>query len=259
MVIAAVILVFLLKIKRISLPLNAGSLGVYFITGVVGNVIPFSLISYGEIHVESGLAALLMGITPVAVVFLAPFVLADEQFTFKSILGCFVGIAGLVLLVGSSALDGIGAHALGQITILGAALCYAITTLYVKRYVTVPPLCVATGSTLVGAVLISLVAFMFESPYTLSPTLSSVFASLYLGFIATALATLIYFYLLPQIGARRMSQINFLVPVLGTFTGVLFMGDIFTSNMILAFIFVLCAIYLVTSGSRVHKKEIPGP
>ncbi len=228
----------------------------FLIIGMAGNVIPFYLISYGEINVGSGLAALLMSITPIATVFLAPLILLDEGYNIRATLGIILGVIGLIILVGTDVILGIGDNLTAQIAIIIAALLYAFTTIFVKRFVVEKPIIMASGSMLVGTIVIILITLVLDHPTTyIIPSSASLIAMIYLGIFPTALATLIYFYLLPRIGASRMSQINFLVPLVGVFIGVALMGETLRVTAFYALIIILVAIYLVTSGQKIKKLD----
>ena len=247
MVIASVILLAVLRAKFLTLPMDRASLVTFLISGLLGSVIPFALISYGEAHVDSGLAAVMMGIAPVATVMFAPLLLADERITISAVVGSIIGISGLAVLVGGQALNGVGVHISGQIAILTAALCYASATLYVRRFVKMPALQMATGATLVGAILIAAAALVVEHPFeTTAPSARSMMAMAYLGIMATAAANLLYFYLVPRLGAGRMSQINFLVPAFGAIIGITLMGEPFKATIAVALGLILIAVALVS-------------
>lgn len=251
MLIASVILLFILRVKSLSLPRDAKSWMVLTVSGLMGSIVPFSLISFGELHVESGLAALLMGIAPVVTILLAPLAHKDEKLSKYAFIGIGFGILGLVFLVGPEVLNGFGDHVLGQVSVLGAALCYAFTTLYVRKYATLPALTMGAGSTLIGTVIIVIAAVIFETPSLADmPSLSSFTAVIYLGIFPTALATWIYFYLVPHLGAARMSQINFIVPVVGTFLGIIFLDEAFGLNAFIALLMIITAIYFVSHNSN---------
>lgn len=247
MFIGSVVLLIILRLKSLSLPKDMGSWAVLVISGLFGSVIPFFLISSGELHVDSGLAALLMGIAPVVTILLAPLAHKEDKLTSHSIIGIIFGVAGLIALMGPSALQGFGSHIMGQISILGAALCYAFTTLFVRKYAKLPALVMGTGSTFIGAVIIVIIAFIFDSPIaTLQNNSSSWLAVVYLGIFPTAIATWIYFYLVPKIGSARMSQINFAVPVVGSVLGIIFLNETFGINAAIALLLIMAAIYFVS-------------
>ncbi len=250
MVIGAVVMFAILKFRSGSLSRNWRIWFTYGVSGMMGSALPFFLISYGEMNVDSGLAAIFMGITPVATVLVAPLILSDEEWTVSSFGGVFVGIFGLALLVGPSVLSGIGDDVGAQMTIIAAALCYAFTTIYVRRYATRPALEMAAGSMIVGAVVFVLATLVFDDPVNWNtPSTNSLLAMGYLGLFSTALATLLYFYLVARLGATRMSQVNFAVPVGGALIGVLVFGETLEPTAIVALAVIMVAIYLVTRNS----------
>ncbi len=255
MIIGAIIMVAILKIRGMNLSKNPSDWIVYAVSGLMGSVIPFFLISYGEIHVDSGLAAIMMGATPVAIVLFAPLVLKDEILTPTSLAGIALGVVGLVFLFGPSALSGIGEHVIGQTSIFLAALCYAFTAIYVRRYAKLPAMEMAAGSMLVGAIAITISTIIIDLPYGIPvPSLNSIAAMVYLGLFSTALANLIYFYLVAEIGATRISQINFAVPIGGALIGIFVLGEALTTSATLALCAIIAAIFLVTSSKTSPTK-----
>ncbi len=251
MIIGTSLLLIVLRLYALTLPTDLQSWGILLVSGMMGNIIPFSLISYGEIHINSGLAALLMSIAPVVTVLLAPLIHPDEVLSPKIIAGITIGFLGLIVLIGPDALQGLGQHVTGQLAVFGAALCYAFTTLFARKYAKLPALVMASGSMLIGTVIIIITAFIAEAPLQNDLMLDrSMLAAIYLGLFPTALATLIYFYLVPKIGAARMSQVNFVVPVAGALIGVVFLHEAISPNMIVALVLILLAVFLVTYRGR---------
>lgn len=251
LLIGAALLFIILRFRSGNLPLNGPALLAYAVPAVFGNLLPFLLIGFGELHVDSGLAALLMGIAPVATVFLAPLLIPDEHLTPRSLLGVGFGISGLLALVGTTALSGVGHHVTGQLAILGAALCYAGTTLYVRRWISLPALQMATGSLVMGAIPATVGAFALEHPFSMEGVdMAAALAILYLGVCSTAIATLIYFYLVPHLGAGRMQQVNFVVPAVGTLFGVALLNEPLDIKTLVALALITVAVYLVTSARR---------
>ncbi|MCZ2721970.1 DMT family transporter [Marinomonas sp. 15G1-11] len=223
----------------------------YTIAGLLGSTIPFVMITYGEQSVDSALASILMGVAPVATVVLAATVLPDEKLTKRVVTGLVFAVMGVVILVGPSALHSLGDDFIGQLSIICAALCYAANTVYVKCCVRRPALEMASGSTLVGAFSILLVTFfMGKHEFIIEPTMMSIGAVVYLGVFSTGCANLIYFYLVPRIGATRMSQINFAVPVMGSLIGFFFLNEMLTLRHLLALAVIVFAVYLVLSGAK---------
>lgn len=260
MLIGTSLMLIILRLWSLTLPTDLRSWAILLVSGMMGNIVPFSLISYGEIHINSGLAALLMGITPVVTVLLAPLIHPDEVLNRKIIAGVTIGFLGLIVLIGPDALQGLGDHVTGQLAVFAAALCYAFTTLFARKYARLPALVMATGSMLIGTIIITITAFIFETPLQSGLTADrSMLAALYLGLFPTALATLIYFYLVPRIGAARTSQVNFVVPVAGALIGAAFLKEIITIQMFTALVLILLAVFLVTYRGGKSQPTLDAP
>lgn len=251
MVVAALVIYGVLKLMGQRLSRNLKIWMSYAVTGLLGSTIPFLLITYGEQSVDSALAAILMGVAPVATVVVASSVFPDERLTPRVCLGVCCAVTGVVVLVGPGALTDLGQNAPGQISIVAAALCYAASTVYIKRFVRRPALEMAAGSMLIGAGSVTLPAIVLGRDLgSIQPTFASLGAILYLGLISTASANLIYFHLVPRMGATRMSQVNFAVPVGGSFIGVIALGERMTMDRLFALTIIICAVYLVLSGRQ---------
>lgn len=223
----------------------------YAVTGLLGSVVPFLLITYGEQVVDSALAAILMGLAPVATAALAATLLPDERLNGRVMLGLAGALAGVALLAGPSALLGLGVQVGGQTAIVGATLCYAAATVYIRRFVTRPPLEMAAGSSLVGTAVILAATVLSDAQITsIQPTVTSLGAILYLGLVSTAAANLTYFYLVPRLGATRMSQVNFAVPVGGAALGVLLLGEMLNAHQVAALALIIGSVWLTTTARQ---------
>ncbi len=109
---------------------------------------------------------------------------------------------------------------------------------------------------IVGTVFIGAYALLMGADFTsIEPTLSSLGSIVYLGLFSTACANLIYFYLVPRLGANRMSQVNFAVPVGGAILGVLLLGEVMTPQRFFALIMIIGAVYVGTTKGKLSLKK----
>jgi len=247
MVIGSIAIYIALKMRGLSLSKRPADWASYAVTGLLGSALPFLLITHGEQTVDSALAAILMGVTPVITVLLAAWAIPSERLTLKSGLGILGGVVGVAILVGPTALSGLGAQFGGQLAIIAAAACYGATTVFVRRFVTRPPLEMAAGSMIVGTLFIGAYAVLSGAVISATiPTASALGAILYLGLLSTACANLIYFHLVPRLGATRMAHINFAVPVGGALLGVWLLGEALTMPQLSALAIIVGAISLGT-------------
>ena len=250
MLVASIALYAALKLRKMSLSRDPRTCVSYSITGLLGSALPFLLITYGEQTVDSALASILMGTMPMTTLFLAAVFIPDEAMTARTALSVIGGLFGVVVLVGPTAFGGLGAQLLGQLAIVAATLCYAATTVFVRRFVTRPALEMATGSSLIGTLFMAIVVILWGADITaIAPTPGSLGAVLYLGLFSTACANLIYFYLVPRLGATRMSQINFAVPVGGALLGFIVLNEPMTLMRLTALAIIIASVYIGTTSS----------
>lgn len=219
----------------------------FLIMAIVGNSMPFYLISWGQQFVSSGLAGILMAIMPLATLFLAHFFLPNEPLTRRRLVGFLLGFMGIIVLLGPSALLEIkttGITLYAQLAILGGALCYAAGTIIARLKPESDDILTSAAVLSVASILMLPVSILHENPWIKPLSPASAFAMLFLGVIATAVATVIYFRLLRQAGATFLSQINYLIPVWALGMGVVFLNESIAWNNVLALVMILSGIAL---------------
>ncbi|MBW2494343.1 MAG: DMT family transporter, partial [Deltaproteobacteria bacterium] len=146
-VIAASVLSAAVRARGLRLPTSRRVWGHYLLMSLIGNSIPFTLIAWGQIRVDVGLAGILMGVMPLMTLVLAHFFAPGERMTPRMTAGFVVGFVGLVVLFGPEALLEFGGEAsdlLSQSAIGLAAICYATNTIITRRLGTLDPLVSAT-------------------------------------------------------------------------------------------------------------------
>lgn len=225
---AALILWLVVRFMGLRMPVTEGLWGAFFAMGVLNNLIPFSLIVWGQTHMASGLASILNATTPLFTVIVAHYLTADERMTRARMLGVTVGLAGVVAMMGPAALEGIGANVFAQVAVLAAALSYAFAGVYGRRFrsLGVPPLLTATGQVTASTILLAPVALMVDRPWTLPMPGPATWAALIgLAALSTALAYLLYFRILATAGATNLLLVTFLIPVSAIFLGATILGE----------------------------------
>jgi len=249
--IAALALVIWLRfVRRSRLDLSPHALFNYAVIGMFGNALPFTLIGWSEITLDSSLVAVLMGIMPLFTVIMAHYFLEDEPFSYRALAGIGLGFLGLLVLLGFSAWKDSGQELLAQLTVLVASLSYASVTIFVRRRVTASGVEVATGALVAGALFSLAFAFSFENPTQMSWSMRAVLPMTMLGLFPTALASVLYFRLVRNLGATRFAQINYIIPVFGSIIGVFLMGEQTQLRMWVALFLVLAGIFMVHGARR---------
>ncbi len=220
-------LLLLLRLVGQALPRDRRLWLDFFVVALVGNVVPFFLIAWGELEIDSALAAILMGATPIAAVLLAHALTADEKLTPGKLAGVSLGFCGVVVLVGPEALRGLGRELWAQLAIVAAGCGYALGGIYTRRrgLTRLPPSVIACGVLLASSALVLPLALVLERPWRLAPGPDSLLALLALGLLSTGAAYLVLFRLLARAGVTFVALNNYLVPLFGMLLGALLLGE----------------------------------
>ncbi len=232
------------------LALSPRDIAILILAGLFGNALPFSLISWGEQTVDAGLAAILMGIMPIATLVLAHYLTEDEALSGRKLAGVTIGFAGLVVLVGKPVLDGLGADVAAQLAILAAAICYAINAIVTKKLLHLPRRAAAAGIVLAGAVMVWGLALANHQPFDQPGGTGPVLAMALLALFPTAIAALIMFEILQRQGAGFFGQVNLLVPPFGVAWAFFILGEIPEPRALIALALILGGI-AITRGRTV--------
>ena len=224
-VVGAVFLGAIAAWRGSRLPADPAAWGKLFAMGVLGTMLPFTLIGWGETRIDSGLAAILMSAVPLGTILLAHLFQRDEPLTAGKMLGVLLGVAGIVVLIGPGALAGVGHQVLAQLAVLAATLCYAANSVLARRLVGVPAETVAIGMLLTAGLVGLPVSLAVDRPWRLDPSLLSILAVVALGVLSTAIGSLLLFRIIARAGAGFSSFNNFLVPLFGVFWGVALLGE----------------------------------
>ncbi len=222
---ATVVLWGFARLRGEGLP-RGGRIWFYcFLLGVIGNGLPFALINWGEERIDSGLAAILMAVMPLATVVMAHFFTVGDRMTPVKLAGVVIGFGGVVVLVGPEAGKGLGGDVWRQLAVSGGAVSYAVAAILARNMPPAPLIARSAAVMIVASLVMAPLALAFEAPWTLSPSLDALLAGAYLGLIPTALATIILFHLLRSRPASFIAPINYLIPVFGVLWGVLVLGE----------------------------------
>ncbi len=210
--------------------------------GLLAIAAPFLLISYGEERVPSGLTAVLIAPAPLFVAALAPLFDRSEAIHGAQAVGLVVGLGGVALLVGVETVGTLAEFG-SAVGILAAAACYALSGFIVKNaYRGVPA--VTTSCISVGAGAVLALPFAVATPPTHAPGLRSVLSLLVLGALGTALAFVIFYRLIAEVGAGRAALVTYLVPPLSLAYGALLLGETITAAAVAGLLLILGGVAL---------------
>jgi len=197
--------------------------------GFLNNLVPFSLIVWGQTQIGSGLASILNATTPLFGVVVAHVLTRDEKMTGHRLAGVVLGFAGVVVMLGPAALRTVGSDIAAQLACLAAAFSYALAGVFGRRFrrMGVAPMATATGQVTASTAMLVPLALLVDRPWTLAmPGPATWGAILGIAALSTALAYVLYFRILATAGATNILLVTFLVPVSAIILGSLVLGEV---------------------------------
>jgi drug/metabolite transporter (DMT)-like permease len=207
-----------------------------------GSALPFSLITWGQQYIDSGLSGILMAIMPIATLSLAHFLVPGERLTPYRVTGFVLGFIGVVVIMGTeSLLSSIvgGKQILPILAVLGGAFCFAVAAILARLR---PP-----SDGVSGAAATTLIATVMVTPFALGPgqallqgaSASSIVSLAVLGVFSTALGGVLYFRLVKTAGPAFVSQLNYFIPLWAVLAGMVFLNEHPQARHLLALVLIL--------------------
>ncbi len=247
------LLCLVLRYKRIALPRDWRIWRAYLVMGGLNNALPFSLIFWGQTQIESGLASILNGTTAMFGAVAAGLLLKDEPLTPAKLIGAALGGLGVVVIMGPAALADLDLRSLGQLAVLGAALSYALASVWGKRHLAgQPPLMNALGMLLGSTVLMLPVALYVDGPPRFDFGAETWGALLGIALLSTALAYLLYFEILRRAGSANLMLVTLLIPPVAVSLGAVLLAERLPQEAYLGFLVI--GLGLVVSDGRLPRK-----
>lgn len=253
--IAAVALIAFVYVTGKCMPADPKSWREFFVMGGLNNMIPFSLIVWGQSHIDSGLASVLNATTPLFTVALAHILTTDEKLSVNKGFGILFGIIGVTVLIGPDALDSLDGQAWGKIAILGAAISYSFAGIYGRRLSRHPTSVAATGMLVASSVMMLPLMLIFERPLDASPDLASWASIVAIALLCTSAAYLIYFHILAKAGATNLLLVTFLVPVSALGLGIMILGERLNSHAIIGMMLIFTGLAAVDGRALNYFKR----
>lgn len=248
--IAATVLLIVLRIRGLRLPRDAATWKRFFIQACLNTAVPFTLIAWAETTTDAGLAVILNSTTPVFAFLMTVLFIRHEPVSGRKMAGIAAGFSGIVLIVGVQALNGVGKELLAQLAVIAASVCYAGAVIFGKNFRGLDPMMPAAGSLLCGAALLAPLSLIIDHPWTLSPSATSIFALLALSVFSTALAFVIYYRLIRTLGSVGTTSQAYLRVPIGVAIGVIFLGENLPPTAWIGLVLVVIGVFSMTLPER---------
>ncbi|WP_028133995.1 DMT family transporter [Bradyrhizobium japonicum] len=224
--IAAVLLILIALAQGHALPRQGSLWAAFVVQGLLQSALPFTLISWGEVHITSGLAGVLNATPPM-------FVLVIAMSTMRV-----------------DARSGDTAALLAQAAILAASFCYALAPIWGQRFAGRPVIVTAAGTMSCAAALMLPIAAVLDRPWTLAPTTQAITAVLGLAIVCTALAMVIYFRLIHTLGPLGTTSGSYLRAGFAVALGTTLLDESFTWSMLAGMLLIVVGVMAITAPMR---------
>lgn len=255
--IAGLLLLAILQLRGINMPRDRETWKRFLFQACLNSVLPFTLIAWAEYSVDAGLAVILNSTTPIFTFLLTVAITRHEPTTTRKLLGVIAGMAGICLIVGLQALNGLGRELISQLAIIAATISYAGAAIFGRNFKGLNPLVPAAGSMLCGTILLIPASLIIDRPWTLEPSTSSILALLGLSVFSTALAFAIYFRLIHTLGSVGTTAQAYLRVPIGVGIGVLFLGESLGPTAWIGFVCVFIGVVAMTLPAKPKQAAAP--
>jgi drug/metabolite transporter (DMT)-like permease len=248
--IAGLLLLAIMRARGLRLPGDIATWWRFLFQACLNSVIPWTLIAWGERSLDAGLATILNSTSPIFTFFLTLAITRHETLTLRKLFGVLAGMAGICLIVGVQALDGLGEQFAAEIATVVATLCYAGGAIFSRGFKDLDPMAPAAGSLLCGAAILVPASLALDRPWTLAPSMNSTLALLGLAVFSTAFAFVIYFRLVLTLGSVGTTAQAYLRVPIGVALGVVFLGESLTSTAWIGLACVVIGVAAMTMPAR---------
>lgn len=251
---AAILLWIIVLARGLPIPRDPRLWGAFLVMGCLNNVIPFSLMSWGQTHVESGLVSIFNAMTAPLGVLVAACLLADERLTLNRAGGVLLAFAGACVVIGLDNIANLNLRALGQWAVIAGALSYAFASTWAKMTLRgIDPMVAAAGMLTASTLVMFPFASMVEGLPILSLALNTWAAIGYYAIFATALAYLLYYRVLGMAGAGNLMLCTLLIPPVAIFLGWAFLGERLLPQAFAGFALIAAGLILI--DGRILKRR----
>jgi drug/metabolite transporter (DMT)-like permease len=241
---AGAALLLLIQVRKTPLPRGIQNWIKIGWMALFGTLIPFFLVPWGQLQIDSSLAAILMAVNPLFALTLGHFFSDHESFSLRQLLAMLVGFSGILLVFGENAISSINGNIWAQLAVIGAGFCYTISGVIVSRVRGASADSVSASIFICSSVIVFPLWMILEQPWSLHFETESLLALTHLGLVSTGMAFLMRYYIILRAGAVFLSYVAFIIPMFGILFGILFLGETISVNTMGAVVLILSGVYL---------------
>ena len=257
--IAAAFLLLLLAATRSPLLPLATRWREFILLGALRAAIPMSSIVWAQTRIDSSVAGILNSTSPLFTMAIAHVLTSDDRLSPQKLVGCAVGMVGVVVMIGMEFLNEFGHGITGHLAMLGATCSYGFAAVYGRRFDTGSSTASAAGMLCGATLLILPVALLIDRPWTITPGVQAVGALFGLALLSTAVAFVVWFRLITTAGASNTSLVTFLIPFTALGFGILLLGEKPSLSSFLGLAIILAGLAVIQFRSSRPGNRVPTP
>lgn len=211
-------------------------------TAVLANSLPFTLLSWAQTSLPSGVAGVFMAVMPFMVLGMSHFFVAGERLSLRNVVGLAFGFLGVLVLFGFDAISQLGSgnrEVVAQLACLAATIGYASGSVVMKRAPKTRPVAFGAATMILAAIISTVIALVFEGVPKSMPSLTGTAAIVALAVFPTAIALLLMLKVLEEAGPPFLSLVNYQVPVWAVIFGAVFLNEAVSSRLFVALAMIL--------------------
>ncbi|TCL09304.1 drug/metabolite transporter (DMT)-like permease [Shimia isoporae] len=252
---AALILWVVVVWRRLPIPVQPSVWLAFLVMGLLNNIIPFSLLNWAQLTIESGLTSIFNATTAIFGVLVAAILLPDERLSARKAIGVSIGFIGVATAIGLNNLADLNPRSLAQLAAVGATLSYAFAGVWARKQLQGQPPQIAAAGMLTGASLVAIpLAHWLEGPISFNLQPATWSAITYCATIATAGAYLLYYRVLDMAGSGNLMLVTLLIPPFAIVLGAVFLGESLAPRAY--FGFGLLAVGLLVLDGRLKLRKL---
>ena len=218
------------------------------VIGLIGNFIPFFLISWSEQYIQSNTAGLLLSVAPIFTLLLSHYFTKDDRFTLLKFISIIVGSIGVLFIIGFDTLGSLTSNSqktlIPKIAIIFSALGYVISSILAYNLKEISTIKLTTLVT-ISAALLSVPFMIYIEIYSPSSlNAKSLLSIFYLGLFPTAIAFQLRFHIISKAGPIFLSYVAYLIPAFAILWGYLFLNEKINLDTLIGVILILIGVFI---------------
>lgn len=236
---AAIILWIYVWLRGLSVPRDRRTWIALLVMGCLNNVIPFSLMAWGQLHIESGLASVFNSATAIFGVIIAALILADERLTTRKVVGSLIGFFGVATAIGLESLRNFDITSLAQLAVVAGTISYGFAGVWARINLSALTPQVAAAGMLTGSSIVMVpAAFVIDGVPSFDLSATALGAIAYYVIFATAGAYLLYYRILAAAGSANLMVVTLLMPPISIMLGALVLDERLSTNVYVGLAFL---------------------